>query len=241
MLKQAKMKYIISVISLLLVTALVVIAPYGYSYINDNIQEGQTHNDGIFSYSEGKIATEYDEVQLLLEKSSPVWINENIGTVTTEMYDEISTAMGSFFDAMKDEHIENMFGSVLHIYDTNYCNCYKVSGVVGNEPFTLNLMSVDFINSNDYSTAEIFFIYNRDNKKVYEIRIDLGGEAVTDEYKGDIDSLKYKYNEYLGCTAAKFSGEVFAEPSYLYMCAFPDIYLNGNSYVSEKGLYTDAS
>lgn len=238
--KKIRIKYVLSVILLLLVTVLVVLAPYGYNYINDNIIEGQIHNDGTFSYSEGKIATEYDEVQLLLEKSSPVWINENIGTVTTEMYDEISSAMGSFFDAMKDEHIENMFGSVLHIYDTNYCNCYKVSGVVGNEPFTLNLMSVDFIKSYDYSVAEISFVYNRDNKKVYEIRINLGDESASNEYEGDIDSLKYKYLEYLGCSAAKFSGEVFAETSYLYMCAFPDIYLNGNSYVSEKGLYTGA-
>lgn len=238
--KKIRIKYVLSVILLLLVTVLVVLAPYGYNYINDNISEGQIHNDGTFSYSEGKIATEYDEVQLLLEKSSPVWINENIGTVTTEMYDEISSAMGSFFDAMKDEHIENMFGSVLHIYDTNYCNCYKVSGVVGNEPFTLNLMSVDFIKSYDYSVSEISFVYNRDNKKVYEIRINLGDESASNEYEGDIDSLKYKYLEYLGCSAAKFSGEVFAETSYLYMCAFPDIYLNGNSYVSEKGLYTGA-
>lgn len=238
--KKVGMKYIISVISLLLVTALVVLAPYGYNYINDNISEGKIHNDGTFLYSEGKIATEYDEVQLLLEKSSPVWINENIGTLTAEMYDEISSAMGSFLDAMKDEHIENMFGSVLHIADTNNCDCYKVSGVVGNEPFTLNLMSVDFIKSYDYSVAEISFVYNRDNKKVYEIGINLGDESASNEYEGDIDSLKYKYLEYLGCSAAKFSGEVFADYSTLYMCAFPDIYLNKNYSVSEKNMYTDA-
>lgn len=187
MLKQAKMKYIISVISLLLVTALVVIAPYGYSYINDHIREVRSYNDGTFSYSAGKSALTYDEVYILLAKSSPVWINENLGTVKAEVYKEIYTALNSFYTAIKeDKNLNDIVGFALsdNNMSVSYCTSSKVSGVVDDEPMTVNLMIVSLYGEENY----IEFMYNRENLKIYEYNYykdnsyEYDGNTVDDEF-----------------------------------------------------------
>lgn len=239
MLKQAKIKYIISVISLLLVTALVVIAPYGYSYINDHIREGQVYNDGKFSYSDGKSALTYDEVYKLLTKSSPVWINENLGTVTSEIYEEIYKALDSFYKAMED------VGYTLpDNKKVSYCTSSKVSGVVDDEPMTANFMTVYIVIEEDSLFHDITFMYNRENLKIYEYTdksVTYDGNAVVyDESVSDSETENFaekQFAEYLDTKPQNLKESYFYDGYSFSFFAFGEpYYYKSISYDSSQAI-----
>lgn len=168
--KNSRLKYILSAVSLLLVTALVVLIPYGYSYVNDSIKEGQIYNDGAFSYSAGKLAETYDDIRQLL-KSDPVWINEQPKTIDADIYNEVYSAINTLNSAMEgNDYLEEITGYALYtdVAKMTYCTASKVSGVVNDEPMTLNLMTVDLYYTYDYTVIDVILMYNRDNLKVYE-------------------------------------------------------------------------
>lgn len=168
--KNSRLKYILSAVSLLLVTALVVLIPYGYSYVNDSIKEGQIYNDGAFSYSAGKLAETYDEIRQLL-KSDPVWINEQPKTIDADIYNEVYSAINTLNSAMEgNDYLKEITGYALYtdVAKMTYCTASKVSGVVNDEPMTLNLMTVDLYYTYDYTVIDVILMYNRDNLKVYE-------------------------------------------------------------------------
>lgn len=201
--ENVRMKYVLSVVSLLLVIVLVVLAPYGYNYIDDHMREEKTHNDGSFSYSAGKSALTYDEVYKLLAKSSPVWINENLGTVKADIYKEIYKALNSFYTAMKNnKYLNDIVGFALS--DNNmrvsYCTSSKVSGVVDDEPMTVNLMTVSLDGEENY----IEFMYNRENLKIYEYYYYKDNSY---GYDGEIVDDKYG----LGSETENFAEKQFAE------------------------------
>lgn len=168
--KNSRLKYILSTASLLLVTALVVLIPYGYSYVNDNFREGQIYNDGAFSYSAGKLAETYDDIRKLL-KSDPVWINEQPKTINADIYNEVYSAINTLNSAMEgNDYLKEITGYALYNENAKmtYCTASKVSGVVNDEPMTLNLMTVDLYYTYDYTVIDVILMYNRDNLKVYE-------------------------------------------------------------------------
>ena len=249
MLKQAKIKYIISIISLLLVTALVVIAPYGYSYINDYIRETDSYNDGIFSYSAGKSALTYDEVYKLLAKSSPVWINENLGTVKADIYKEIYNALNSFYTVMKDDkYLNDTVGFVFS--DNNarisYCTSSKVSGMVDDEPMAVNLMTVYIDEEKDSLHHSITFMYNRENLKIYEYNDyavnsdEYDGNAVYDEFisESEIEYFAVKqFAEYLDTESQNLNKSFSYDGNSIAFFAFGEpYYYNSNSYDDSRAI-----
>lgn len=239
MLENIRIKYILSVISLLLVTALVVITPYGFNYINDSITEGQPHNDGTFSYSAGKNALTYDEVRILLQ-SDPVWINEKPGIVDADLYNEIYSALKSFNSAMEgNDYMKEITGYPLSNDDMelSYCTASKVSGVVDNEPMTVNLMTVAFYSKSDSLIFDITFMYNRDNLKVYEYICnfniyDSAESSVSEELPLEeiINSFEEKkLVEYFDTTTKSYQGEFYYGFDSLSIFALGGVY-NYNSF-----------
>lgn len=241
MLKQAKMKYIVSVISLLLVTALVVIAPYGYSYINDYIREVNSYNDGTFTYSDGKSALTYDEVYKLLAKSSPVWINENLGTVKADIYKEIYTALNSFYTAMKDDkNLNDMLGDIFSDdnISVSYCTSSKVSGVVDDESMTADFMTVYMDIEKDPLYHSITFMYNRENLKVYEYNYytvssgEYEGNTVYDDsdlYSETEAFAEKQFAEYLDTDLQNLKKSVYMDGDSIAFLAFGEQYFYYNS------------
>lgn len=238
MLERAVTKYILSVIALLLVTALVVIAPYGYSYVNDNIKEGQTHNDGTFSYSAGKSDLTYEEMVLLFE-SDPIWINQNPGTVNAEMYEEIYSALESLNSAMEgNEYLKEITAYPFSVNDMKllYCTVSKVSGVVDDEPMAVNLMTVDFYSESDSSVLDVRFMYNRDNLKVYEYICNFNvydsGESTVYEkipLENDIATLAdSQFAEYLGAESQNFIGNIYYDVESFSIFAFDGAYIDNS-------------
>lgn len=228
------MKYILSAFLLLAVTALVVIAPYGYNYINDSIKEGQTYNDGAFSYSAGKSDLTYDEVRRLL-KSDPVWIKENPVTVNADMYKEIYSALKSFYSVMEEnDDLKEVIGYPLSVYNMklSYCTLSKVSGVVDDEPMTANLMTVYLYSEADSFISDVIFMYNRDNLKIYEYICnfnvnDSGTDSVYEETPIDPEVEKFvdnRFAEYLGTTAKNYQGNISYNVLSLSICAFDGEY-----------------
>lgn len=232
--ENVRMKYVLSVASLLLVIVLVVLAPYGYNYIDDNMREGKTHNDGSFSYSAGKSALTYDEVYKLLAKSSPVWINENLGTVKADIYKEIYKALNSFYTAMKDDkYLNDIVGFALS--DNNmrvsYCTSSKVSGVVDDEPMTVNLMTVRLY-GDEY---DIDFMYNRENLKIYEytsyIIGEYDGNAVYDEFILDSETENFaekQFAEYLDTESQNLNKSFSYGVNSIAFFAFGESYYNNS-------------
>lgn len=232
--ENVRMKYVLSVTSLLLVIVLVVLAPYGYNYIDDNMREGKTHNDGSFSYSAGKSALTYDEVYKLLAKSSPVWINENLGTVKADIYKEIYKALNSFYTAMKDDkYLNDIVGFALS--DNNmrvsYCTSSKVSGVVDDEPMTVNLMTVRLY-GDEY---DIDFMYNRENLKIYEytsyIIGEYDGNAVYDEFILDSETENFaekQFAEYLDTESQNLNKSFSYGGNSIAFFAFGESYYNNS-------------
>lgn len=246
--KNVRMKYILSTVLLLVVTALVVIAPYGYSYINDSIKEGQTYNDGTFSYSAGKSDLTYDEVKRLL-KSDPVWINETPATVDADMFKEFYSALKSFYSAMEgNDDLKEVIGYPLSAVNidnmkVSYCTLSKVSGVVDDEPMTVNFMTVDLYAEDDYQINDVMFMYNRDNLKIYEyicnFNVDNNEEySVYEEIPIDPDVEKFvddRFAEYLGTTSKNFTGDIHYNVKSLSICAFDEKYdYNSLSYGKEE-------
>lgn len=245
--KNVRMKYILSALLLLSVTALVVIAPYGYNYINDSIKEGQTYNDGTFSYSAGKSDLTYDEVRLLL-KSDPVWINETPATVDADIFKEFYSALNSFYSAMEgNDDLKEVIGYPLSAgnvdnMEVSYCALSKVSGVVDDVPMTVNLMTVDLYAGADSQINDIIFMYNRDNLKVYEYicNFNIDNDEVYSVYEevpidSDVETfVDNRFAEYLDTTTKNYSGDVYYNVISSSICAFGVAYnYNSLSYGKE--------
>lgn len=196
--KNSRLKYILSAVSLLLVTALVVLIPYGYNYVNDSIKEGQIYNDGAFSYSDGKNAVSYDEIMQLF-KSDPVWINEQPKTIDADIFNEIYSAIQTLSSAIEgNDYLTELTEYPLDNNDgrLSYCTASKVSGVVDEEPMTVNLMTAELSYSDDSSIIEVIVMYNRDNLKVYEYICDFNVAEVPKEYditEAEVDKEVYDF------------------------------------------------
>ena len=232
--KNSRLKYILSAVSLLLVTALVVLIPYGYNYVNDSIKEGQIYNDGEFSYSAGKLAETYDDIMKLL-KSDPVWISEQPKTIDADIYNEVYSAIKSFNSAMEgNDYLEELTGYAL--YNDNvmmsYCTVSKVSGVVDDEPMTLNLMTVDLSYTYDYSVIDVILMYNLDNLKVYEYTCNFNVDdseqnSVYKEVSLDgeiIDFADDKLAQYLETAAESFHPEIYYDVYSFSIFSFGEAY-----------------
>lgn len=245
MLEKVRIKYILSAVSLLVVTALMVIAPYGYNYINDRKLLGSVGDNGTFSYSSGKSALTYDEVYILLAKSSPVWINENLGTVKAEVYKEIYTALNSFYTAIKeDKNLNDIVGFALsdNNMSVSYCNSSKVSGVVDDEPMTVNLMTVSLYGEESY----IEFMYNRENLKIYEYNYykdnsyEYDGNTVDDEFGLGSETENFaekQFAEYLETERKNLDESVSYDGNSFSFFAFGEpYYYNSISYDTSQAI-----
>lgn len=233
-LKNSRLKYILSAVSLLLVTALVVLIPYGYSYVNDSIKEGQIYNDGAFSYSAGKLAETYDEIRQLL-KSDPVWINEQPKTIDADIYNEVYSAINTLNSAMEgNDYLKEITGYALYtdVAKMTYCTASKVSGVVNDEPMTLNLMTVDLSYTYDYTVIDVILMYNRDNLKVYEYTCNFNVDD-SEEYsvyeevaldKEIVDFADDKLAQYFETATESFYPEIYYDIYSFSIFSFGEAY-----------------